>query len=393
VQIEDDGEALVLQRPTGSSAGVIGLSLFLTLWTVGCVFLARQAAQQPTLEHILFGIPFWAGWVCVLLALFWMIFGVETLRLGEDRLSYCSRALFTLNKREFPRHEIQGVTEFTSVKDSESGTVEHGLKILTWGRPLRFFKGLDAEERMWLRDLLERRLPACADDESAAVEVLKPGQPQCVPPTDSTLELLTDWDRTVFTRRRLINFAVLYALTFITLLWNGVVGIFLVGAIEANGADAFGWFMLVVLIPFVGLGLVLVVCWWVVLTAPFWVSRWSVSRDAVEARFSVFGIGRTRSVEADCLQRVELRKHASNKKWRFYPETLTDQEGDAPFTIAFVNRETSDVLTIDQLTEGEARWMGGHFCEVLATNLPKRAASGPSSNARSRAIHDRGVDP
>jgi hypothetical protein len=393
VQIEDDGEGLVLQRRPGSSAGVVGLSLFLIVWTLACVFLARQAAQQPTLEHILFGVPFWASWVGVLLGLFWMIFGVETLRLGQDSLSYCSRAFLTLNKRQVPRHEIQGVTEFASVRDSEWGTVEHGLKFVTWGRPLRFFKGLGAEERMWLRDLLQRRLPACADDESAAVEVLNPIQPHCVPPTDNALELLAEWDRTVFTRRRSINLAALYALTFINVFWSGVVAIFLLGAVEAIAVDAFAWFTLVLLVPFVGLGLVLLVCWWVVLTAPFWVNRWSVSRDVVASHFSVFGIGRTRAVAVDCLQRIEVRKNASSKQWRLYPETLTDQEGDAPFALALVGRDAQDLLTIDHLTEGEARWMGGHFCDLLATMLPKRDASAPLPDARGGVHCDRELDP
>jgi hypothetical protein len=42
-----------------------------------------------------------------------------------------------------------------------------------------------------------------------------------------------------------------------------------------------------------------------------------------------------------------------------------DLEGDSPYWLALIGRDGKDALTIDHLTEGDARWIGSELARVL----------------------------
>ena len=61
-RVEQSGDVLSLRRRTGSYSGAFFITIWLIGWTVGCIALAGLVAKQPTIQHLLFAIPFWASW-------------------------------------------------------------------------------------------------------------------------------------------------------------------------------------------------------------------------------------------------------------------------------------------------------------------------------------------
>ena len=113
----------------------------------------------------------------------------------------------------------------------------------------------------------------------------------------------------------------------------------------------------------------------------------------ITARFSIFfGLGRPQRIEAKSVDRVELRKNARIRKWLLFPRSHQEQQGDAPYSLGLVGREGQDLLIIDALTEGEARWMGGQMCELLKGSLPKAGKTSAPPSRASDPLWDRELD-
>ena len=81
-RVDQDDDELVLQRRTGSLGGSLFLALWLSGWTVGCVFLTRDLIRQPSLLHVLLALAFWSAWIFAAYTLLQLLFGFEQLRIG-----------------------------------------------------------------------------------------------------------------------------------------------------------------------------------------------------------------------------------------------------------------------------------------------------------------------
>src|SRR5690349_15727066 len=110
-RIEREGRTLVLRRRlTTTAATVIGggfVTLWLTLWTFGCVMLARQFLSEPGLQNFLFATPFFASWLAAAAVLAVLLAGEEELRLGPGGLEYRWRAIVTLRRRSVPLDQVR----------------------------------------------------------------------------------------------------------------------------------------------------------------------------------------------------------------------------------------------------------------------------------------------
>lgn len=395
VRVQEVGDDLLLSRRMGSFAAAGFLLLWLTGWSVGCVFLARLVAREPTPEHIVFALPFWSSWAFATISLAWLLFGSETLRIGPDGLLYESRALVPLREREVPLHEIRRVAHYAKVH-GKNGRTEHGLMIETLGKPIRFGQGIEPMERLWLADLLHRHLQALRPDqaiehrpegamkESVQIEVLRPGRGVPEPPTDNGVRSRADWDRLDFLRRGSFSLAALGSVTFVNLFWNGIVAVFVLELLEQ-----FQWSLCLFLIPFEVIGLGIFLSWWAVLLAPFRVERWSIGPGEMSTRHSILGMGFGRSFDAQELGRIEMRRGANGRRFRLTPQ---GEETDTPYSLGFVGRDGRDVLVIDGLTEGEARWMGGAACESLKGWLSKDGGATPAHSDEVTSLWDREID-
>ena len=248
VHVEEVGDDLLLRRRAGSLVAGGILSLWLTVWTVVCVAVAAAVAREPTLEHFFFAVPFWSGWWIAAPWLVWLLFSSESLRIAPDGLVYRSRALVPLAERQVPLREINGIAHYSRVVDSESGRIEHGLKIETLGKPVRFGQGVGPMERLRLADRLHRHLQALVPDRTiehrpegaekneVLIEVMGPERAIREPPSDSTIEFRSDGDRAEFVQRGSFSLAAFGFVTLGNFFWNGVVA----GCVVSNRGTSRG---------------------------------------------------------------------------------------------------------------------------------------------------------
>jgi len=399
VHVEQVGDELVL-RWRAKWFAAPGWFAVLLLFTAFFVFVIAHATRAPMLGDILYNIFVIA--MCIPGASYplrWFL-GTERLRIGPDGLDYQSRALIPLQERHVPLGEIKGI--------------DYRLKIETLGKPVRFWQDIEPRERRWLADLLQRHLQALMPDRvitlrppdlgAGTIEVLGPAGATPEPPSDCAIRLYTDWDRVEFVRRRAFSFvsygftslylilsygisSICYTLGILLLGWYGMFSLF--GLLLE---PKLSWFLLHFLSSLLVIGLFasLALGYFVLLTIPFWVERWAMRPGEITARFSIFpGLGRPQRIEAKSVDRVELRKNAGIRKWL---ASHQEQQGDAPYSLGLVGREGQDLLIIDALTEGEARWMGGQMCELLKGSLPRAGKKSAPPSRASDPLWDRELD-
>src|SRR5271166_1576122 len=409
VHVEQVGDELVLRSRAQlfTAAGWLALFLLLQallLLTALWVAPFAHARRAPTLGDILYNIFVIAMFIPVACVVLWWFLGTERLRIGPDGLDYQSRALIPLQERHVPLGEIKGI--------------DYSLKIETLGKPVRFWGDIfwgdiEPRERRWLADLLQRHLQALVPDRvitlrppdmgavtklTVPIEVLGPAGATPEPPPDCAIRLYSDGDRVEFVRRRasslvsygftslyLIlsygNMSICYILSILILLgWFGMFGLF--GDLLEHTHSGF-------LLCFLSSFWVTRGCC-LLLTIPFWVERWAMRPGEITARFSIFfGLGRPQRIEAKSVDRVELRKNAGIRKWF---ASHQEQQGDAPYSLGLVGRKGQDLLIIDALTEGEARWVVGQMCELLKGSLPRAGKKSVPPSRASDPLWDRELD-
>src|SRR5271166_1174899 len=236
------------------------------------------------------------------------------------------------------------------------------------------------------------------------IEVLGPAGATPEPPSDCAIRLYTDWDRVEFVRRRAFSFvsygftslylilsygisSICYTLGILLLGWYGMFSLF--GLLLE---PKLSWFLLHFLSSLLVIGLFasLALGYFVLLTIPFWVERWAMRPGEITAWFSIFpGLGRPQRIEAKSVDRVELRKNAGIRKWL---ASHQEQQGDAPYSLGLVGRKGQDLLIIDALTEGEARWVVGQMCELLKGSLPRAGKKSVPPSRASDPLWDRELD-
>ncbi len=110
-----------------------------------------------------------------------------------------------------------------------------------------------------------------------------------------------------------------------------------------------------------------------------------IGTSEVEARASFFGLGRTRRWDPLELGHIELRESAGSPRRFFAIDGRAEESG---CSLALVGQEGEDMLRIDALTEGEARWLGGEFCSLL-----KGCLKGPAIAPQAvESMYDRWLD-
>jgi hypothetical protein len=369
VQVEQIGDELVLKErlePGRINAGVGFLLFWWVSWSIGCTFIVERTIRYPDLEAILFAVPILDAWFFVLLVLGLAVFGRTYVRLGPGGLEQGWTVLGWRGKRNVALDEIKGVTEYERVVDSETGRTEHGIKIATLGRSIRFGVGSDAEERPWLVELLEERLRTLTSRSPAVLEPVRP--------SDSEFTLRREGDRMVFIRDFPSCRGAIAAMTFLNLFWNGLIANFLLQL-----ARHFDWFVFLFLIPFEVVGIFLVVAWLSALTLPWQRWEWSFDPTTITARVSIWGFGHTRHYDALCLDQIERRNGTQCRRW-LPPRVLTEDPEDRSFSLGIVDGDGRDIFAIVDLTKGEARWieyelrplLKNYFSRPTIKALPER---------------------
>jgi hypothetical protein len=380
-EVDGDLELSYRRRLWGVACFVL---LWLTGWSAACVFLVRQAITDPGVGNILFAIPFVAGWFVVTFVLIWMFFGAERVRLGFEGLEYRATALLTLIRRTVPRAELKGVsaglTAYQVSYGNEPARSEPCLKFETMSQPVPFAGGISEEEQRWLVERLNEYLdtlgphgppnrygaapnliPQTSRGEALQTEVIP-----VEPPSDSRIEMHPHADTMEFVWQGEWSLTAIAAMTFVTLFWNGIVGIFVYHLIQE-----FHWFEFIILIPHEVVGLVFCALWLVTLTALLWRWTWTFGEHRITRRLSVsdanavvFAMGWSKRFRIQPPVRIELRRREGEKKSGSLAELLSHPDGE--YNLSFLGADDKELLALNRLTEGDARWIA----DVLLCAFP-----------------------
>jgi hypothetical protein len=126
------------------------------------------------------------------------------------------------------------------------------------------------------------------------------------------------------------------------------------------------------------IGMRMVIEWLMLLCRPFRVERWMVGPGELAARKSLFGVGWPRRWDPAELSHIALVETA--KGWKQFLAVNWHGEG-ADWSLAFMNRAGAEMMRIDALTEGEGRWLGGAFCQLLKGSLKQPAFAQPAAES------------
>lgn len=398
ITVEDLGHAMLLRRRLAGwgQVGCTGLFLgaWLTGWTAGCVFLLRMVLQNPTLQHVLFAVPFVVAWFAVAAFLIYLLLGRETLLIDRDGVAYERRALIRTGHKTARLDEVLGVRRYVGPRDSDSGRQQAGLAIDTQHGVIRFGKGLSKDELSRLAEQVADRLarlrpaPLISDAKDAvdrvdtpAIEVFQAPATPVDRPAATTLQLTETIDGFELLRRGRWSPSGVFGTLFICAFWNGIVSVFILQLIKD-----FDWFLFFFLIPFEVIGVLFLLMFLAMLAGPLWAMRVTFSRSAIVRHWTLAGVGRSVTRPYHRISRIELRPDRSADGEEEQPRPLQASVGRsvlaspaANVILAFVDEQGQDVTTIDGLTRTEARWVAALFVSRLPRAYqPARTASASS---------------
>ncbi len=359
------GDEIVLDYRTGALTAGFFMLLWLSGWSVGCVFLLREVLNKPQLFMVLFSIPFFAAWIFASVTVLRTFFGRERFSLGPDGARYASRVFKTIAERQAPLEEIVSIQSglMASAQDRTASPV---IEVQTRGAPVRFGAALRARERDWLCHVLGEHLAALRQGVETAGAA-------GAPPHDNRWEFVTDFDGFAFEQRGCFEPASVAGLLFINAFWNGIVSVFicvLFGWMPGQAPQgAARWGLGVFLLPFEVVGLCMLIALLRALLEPVRVTRWRISGSRIERTVRRLGLGRSWTYDVDRLERIDVvppDEIDGNRQWSF-PGTWGEWDtDDLRWELVFVGHDGGEVCTIPKLSRGEAEWMRGVIREERA---------------------------
>ena len=386
--LDRSGDRLSLRCRSRGRGGGCFMLLWLTGWTVGCVFLAGMVIRDPQLFYLLFAVPFWASWFFVFFMMLKSFFQREELLLDRNGATYVRTVFYPLKTRSVPLSEVRSFDQYTAVTDSESGTCESGIELRTLGLPIRMAQGLSGPELDWLQFQLNEHLaairwattprdrdreePAAAtaapspEPEDTACTVLSLAADPVAPPSDCCWVRYEGFDDFGFTKRGRLGCATVLGLAFLNAFWNGVLSVFLFvlfgGApIDNPPQGAAWWGLFFFLIPFEVIGLLMFLGFLAALLEPVHRTLWHFTRRGIDHRHCWLGLGPRWTWDVASLDRIELRRDAKrDRRGPSESRSLASAlrgEGRG-YRLSLVDSSNAELCSINGLTEGEARWIG-----------------------------------
>ena len=147
-EIRETQKRISISKDGGSRLDAIFISVWMTGWTGGCIFLTLQSYVEPHPITIFLAVVFWMFWVVVACGLVWILFGIELIELTLHGIAYERRALIPLVQRFVSSNEMICFREFQSL-DVDDEPFLH-IELVTKGKPVRFLGGLKSDHQEWL---------------------------------------------------------------------------------------------------------------------------------------------------------------------------------------------------------------------------------------------------
>jgi len=369
--IENINGALTIGVPQRSGAGCF-LVLWLTGWTVGCVFLLGMVLEDLSIGTIAFALPFWASWIFVAGLLAWWWFGLETVRICDDEVALTRTVFsFPLTERRIPLEEVKSARGCLS-SYQENEEYLHGIEISTIGEPVQFGFRLPDQERLWLIQQINRVLDALLHRTKNHVATVEPAvtsrahlypMAEAKRPSDSTWDREDEFDAIVFSQSGRFAIVAVLGLLFLNAFWNGIVSVFVLGLIgfgPGGAAPPQGWEwwgLFVFLIPFEVIGAFMFLGLILSLADPLRRTRIEVGSEQIRERTRWLFVSVKRTWDIDLLNRCVPRRVKTKDSSR--PFRLDQQVASSHlnFEVALISPDNVDVCVLGPFTEGEARWI------------------------------------
>jgi hypothetical protein len=376
VELTDDGQRLVISRRVGNALAGSLVLLWLIVWTVGCAMLVIAFVAQPSVGAGLFVILFVTTWFGLTALVNWQLFGCETLTIDERQITVTKHAPSFARRQRASLNAHVRICGCFEPGEYEDSPPQDGIEIRTGDKPLRFGVGLSDAERVWITDVLRRRLQRSVPHRSVAsaryvadesvrgedsrdTEAWRRPHPR---PALTTVEMREELDGLVFTRENRHDYPLHETLTGIgiCLIWNSGVSIFLWALLSGEGTEdmkpAAKWLMAVPLVPFVYIGFRMLWAALLHLARLASVREWHIGRDLAE-RYCVVGLASTRRREWQQVCEVELlSSRIQSATCRNNPESHAES-----YRLAFLAENGEVLLCFRGLTENEARWILGEI--------------------------------
>lgn len=376
---EADDDVGFVDRRRGRLSTALFLIVWLTGWSFGCALLIHQVITKRELGMLLFGIPFWAAWLFVAGFILYLLLGRTYFALTSQGAFHILRVLAPISQRYVPLDEVKGFGPCSRLTGDKRPQTEYGIEMHTVGKPVKLLMGISQAERDWLCFRLNQQLalldperPAfrLPDDSRVATatravksskdkEVLQLGAVPLDPPSDNTWELYEGM-ALEFTQRGRFQPTALGAILFACLFWNVIVSVFLYALfVEGGPPGVMWWGVLLFLMPFIAIGLVLIGAVLAVLIEPFRRSVWQVA-DREICFWLQYGLfRRVWRYSVPTLSRIELRTAEKAKPARNQASATPQLDvEERSYYLSLVSRaDETEVVKIEGLTEGEARWM------------------------------------
>jgi hypothetical protein len=391
IQVVESEDSLVLIWQTINPAFVfVALAIFGSVICFVPTAWAYNLFREPLL--IVAGVTIWVVWICAVGVITGRVRGFERLTLSPEGLAIERNGFFPISARCIPLEELRRirVRKFRSQSDSPDPT---GIEIVTLGRSFKFGLSLSTLERDWIADRMERMLAELQKPEERDDREDDPIDCRdCDPPSDSAWVLDPDPEILAFRQTGRRHVGGLVAATFLNLMWNGVISIFvcgLLGLLPADHAMNAGewWLTFLFLIPFEAAGLVLLAAFVLELLEPVRVTRWTIGPDSIEHATTRLGLplGLRHVYAAEEMRFATVRDDLGAPRW---PMARQAEDG-AHFGVLLIDEHNREVCSIRQLTLGEARWMKGmlqeHGRAAIDLSAPPPLPR-PSATASSSAI-------
>jgi len=329
------------------------MSVWMTGWTAGCAALTVGLIGKFSFLLLLFAMPFYVGWfagAAVLLATF-----SPGSRVTAERtaLHINKVPLLPLLRRQIPFKEISRL----HIQNNDD---YHTLVVESSGKDADLFSSSKKKDLEAVRDFLVLHIPTLHQSKE---EVPDKVQRPDVARHRTTRPEETQWkfESGLSGETRLVNrgsFETVSALCFlgVCLFWNGIVSMFVVQAFNKALAGNIDWFEVFFLVPFVLIGIGILLFTLLVWFDPFRHFEYTFSQRKISSRHSYFGIG---------ISKVWNLAGALNV-WIIYDGGLSElAEGD-DYELAFFTKNDPQDVKIGPLTLAEAEW--------IATELEKRQA-------------------
>ena len=361
----EDGDAISICMREGSRGRIVFLTLWLAGWTVACVALAWTAITSRQLFPFLFGLPFWSSWVFAAVWITKDLYGLQTVSLDPVGLAYERSSPAMTTQRFVPLEELRGIESRVFFVDDD-GEAKHGIEIRTLGRSITIATARPPPERDWLAARLDghrRRLQSAAGLHDTP-EVDRDDCRACAAPTDGTWAYEDGFEGPQFVQAGRPDLPAVCFLLFVTLFWNGIVGIFIAAQFGVDGGPpqiaAGPWsLMTLFLIPFEVVGLAMFGGLMAALVEPWRVTQWRFGHDAVSRITTRAGLplAWNRRYRHAGLATAAVRDDLPARRL-FSPDNAPTGTHHG---LVVSDAAHAEVCTIRGLTLGEARWMKGRL--------------------------------